>query len=40
AGDLARSVIDATAAKSHLGWEPWTPLERGIAKTVESFRGA
>lgn len=40
AGDLARSVIDATAAKSHLGWEPWTPLPAGIAKTVESFRRA
>ena len=37
-GDLARSVIDATAAKAHLGWEAWTPLEVGIAKTVESFR--
>jgi len=38
AGDLARSVIDASAAKAHLGWEPWTPLEDGIARTVEGFR--
>ena len=39
AGDLARSVIDASAATAHLGWKPWTGLEAGIAKTVESFRG-
>ncbi len=39
-GDLNRSVIDATAAKKHLGWEPWTGLEPGIAKTVEWFRSA
>jgi len=38
AGDLARSVIDASAARAHLGWEPWTSLEAGIGKTVESFR--
>lgn len=37
-GDLARSVIDASAAKAHLGWEPWTELDAGIAKTVEAFR--
>jgi UDP-glucose 4-epimerase len=40
AGDLARSVIDASAAKAYLGWEPWTELEAGIRKTVEWFRGA
>ena len=37
-GDLARSVIDPSAAKAHLGWEPWTDLATGIAKTVDSFR--
>lgn len=37
-GDLARSVLDASAAKAHLGWEPWTELPRGIDKTVEWFR--
>ena len=37
-GDLARSVIDPSAAKAHLGWEPWTDLSTGIAKTVDSFR--
>ena len=39
-GDLARSVIDASAARAHLGWEPWTELAVGIAKTVESFRAS
>lgn len=37
-GDLNRSVIDPSAAKAHLGWEPWTDLATGIPKTVESFR--
>lgn len=37
-GDLARSVIDASAAKAHLGWKPWTELDAGIAKTVKAFR--
>ena len=38
AGDIARSCLDPSAAKSHLGWEPWTPLEKGLAATVEWFR--
>lgn len=38
AGDLARSVLDASAAKAHLGWKPWTGLEKGITKTVNWFR--
>ncbi len=37
-GDLARSVIDASAAKAQLGWQSWTDFESGIAKTVEAFR--
>lgn len=37
-GDLQRSVVNSAAAKKALGWEPWTDLETGIAKTVESFR--
>jgi UDP-glucose 4-epimerase len=40
AGDLARSVIDASAARAHLGWEPWTDLDTGVRKTVEWFRNA
>ena len=38
AGDLARSVLDASAAKKHLGWEAWTSLEDGLAETVAWFR--
>lgn len=38
AGDLVRSVVDASAAKSHLGWEPSVSLEAGIARTVDWFR--
>lgn len=37
-GDLDRSVLNASAAKKHLGWAPWTDLDTGIARTVESFR--
>ncbi len=38
AGDIPRSVLDAAAAKDHLGWEAWTSLEDGIAETVAWFR--
>lgn len=38
AGDLRRSVLDAGAARKHLGWEPWTALEAGIPRTVKWFR--
>lgn len=38
AGDLQRSVLDASAAKAHLGWEAWTSLDEGLAATVEYFR--
>ena len=37
-GDIARSVIDASKAKSVLGWEPWTNLEAGLARTVEWYQ--
>lgn len=37
-GDLDRSVLDPSAAKELLGWEPWTSLEDGLAATVEYFR--
>jgi UDP-glucose 4-epimerase len=36
-GDVARSCLDPSAAKAHLGWEPWTPLEEGLRQTVEWF---
>ena len=38
-GDVARSALDATAAARQLGWEPWTPLDRGLEQTVSWFRG-
>jgi len=38
AGDLERSLLDASAAKAHLGWEAWTSLDDGLAATVEYFR--
>ncbi|MDP8959496.1 MAG: GDP-mannose 4,6-dehydratase [Actinomycetota bacterium] len=37
-GDVQRSVVDASAARQHLGWEPWTSLEKGLAETVHWFR--
>lgn len=37
-GEQHRSALDATAARKHLGWEAWTPLEEGIRQTVEWFR--
>jgi UDP-glucose 4-epimerase len=38
AGDLARSLLDPSAAKAHLGWEAWTSLDEGLAATVDYFR--
>jgi UDP-glucose 4-epimerase len=37
-GDLERSCLDPSAARKHLGWEPWTALEDGLGQTVEWFR--
>ena len=37
-GDLYRSVVDPSAAERALSWRPWTPLEEGLARTVEWFR--
>jgi len=37
-GDIPRSCLDATRAKRHLGWEPWTSLEDGLHRTVDWFR--
>lgn len=38
AGDVQRSVLDASKAKTVLGWEPWIDLDEGIQRTVEFFR--
>ncbi|KAA3641907.1 MAG: NAD-dependent epimerase/dehydratase family protein [Armatimonadetes bacterium] len=37
-GEQLRSCLDSSAAQAHLGWEPWTSLEDGIARTVEWAR--
>lgn len=36
-GDIDRSVLDPGAAERSLGWKAWTPLEEGLAKTLEWF---
>jgi UDP-glucose 4-epimerase len=38
-GDIARSVVDPGRARKVLGWEAWTPLEEGLRRTVEWYRG-
>jgi len=37
-GDILRSVLDASRAAKVLGWQPFTPLERGIKLTADWFR--
>jgi UDP-glucose 4-epimerase len=37
AGELERSALDPGRAEIQLGWKPWTPLDDGIARTLEWF---
>ena len=37
-GDVRRSVLDNTRARSVLGWAPRTSLDQGLAWTVEAMR--
>ena len=37
-GELDRSCLDATRAKLHLGWEPFTTLDTGTAAVIDWFR--
>jgi UDP-glucuronate decarboxylase len=37
--DPKRRKPDITLAKELLGWEPKVPLQEGLAKTIEYFRG-
>jgi UDP-glucose 4-epimerase len=37
-GDLRRSALDPARARMQLGWQPWTPLEEGVARTIEWFQ--
>jgi UDP-glucose 4-epimerase len=39
AGEVARSALDPGRAAIHLGWKPFTPLEEGLARTLEHFKG-
>lgn len=37
-GELDRSCLDASRAKLHLGWEPFTSLDSGTAAVIDWFR--
>jgi len=37
-GELARSCVDASRARIHLGWAPFTDLVAGTAATLDWFR--
>ncbi len=37
-GDVRKSQADIDLSRRHIGWEPRTSLQEGIAKTVASFR--
>jgi UDP-glucose 4-epimerase len=39
AGDVPRSALDPSRAGIHLGWQPWTSLDQGVARTLEHFKG-
>jgi UDP-glucose 4-epimerase len=39
-GEQRRSVLDGSAARREFGLPEWTPLEKGIEVTAESFRRA
>jgi UDP-glucose 4-epimerase len=37
-GELARSALDPGRASLHLGWEPWTTLDDGVAAVLRWFK--
>lgn len=39
-GDVPRSALSSERARSVLGWEPLTPVNEGVAQTVDYFRAA
>jgi len=38
-GEIDRICLDPSRAKAELGWEPSIPLEEGVGRTVEFYRG-
>jgi UDP-glucose 4-epimerase len=38
-GEIDRICLEPSRAKAELGWEPSIPLEEGIGRTVEFYRG-
>ena len=38
-GELQRSALDAGRAAIQLGWQPWTPLDEGLAQVLSSAAG-
>lgn len=38
AGELRRSALDPSRAEIHLGWKPWTDLDGGLRRTIDSIR--
>ena len=38
-GEVQRSALDPSRAGVHLGWQPWTSVEEGVARTLEHFKG-
>jgi UDP-glucose 4-epimerase len=38
AGELLRSALDPGRAAIHLGWKPWTPIDDGLARTLDWYR--
>jgi UDP-glucose 4-epimerase len=38
-GEVQRSALDPSRAGIHLGWQPWTSLDEGVARTLEHFKG-
>ncbi len=39
-GEVQRSALDPSRAGIHLGWQPWTSVDEGVARTLDYFRGA
>ena len=37
-GELQRSCLDPSRAAIHLGWKPWTTIDKGTAAVLEWSR--